>query len=270
MTDQELVDRMQAVWASIRDACEGLSEQDWKRPTDCPGWSVQDHVSHMAGSESALLGRPVPDHTPGDLSHVRNPIGQANEVQVDYRRSWPGERVLEEFGELTAERLGAMRSWSEEDFSKESWTPIGPGTVRDFIGIRIFDAWVHEQDIRRALGRAGRLDGPVAEHAYGRLASAMPFVVGKKAAAPEGATVVFEISGPVGGTIAIGVEGGRAKRLDGVPPAATVRLSTDLETFNALGCGRWDAARALAEGRVKLEGDDGLGRTVLEQMNFMV
>jgi uncharacterized protein (TIGR03083 family) len=142
--------------------------------------------------------------------------------------------------------------------------------VRDFLHIRIFDCWVHEQDIRRAVGRPGNLEGPVARHSVGRITSAMPFVVGKKAQAPPGTTVVFEITGPAGDTLPIGVEGTRARRLDALPATPTVRLTMDVETFNCLGCGRWEPDTVLASGKVRINGNRALGETIVRQMNFMI
>ena len=43
----------------------------------------------------------------------------------------------------------------------------------------------------------------------------------------------------------------------------------DAETYCCLGCGRWDPASALADGKVEIHGDQELGRRVVEQMNFM-
>ncbi len=58
MSDLELVDNMEQVWRSIADLCSPLTEEQWKTPTECPGWSVQDQVSHLAGSESgSWVGR---------------------------------------------------------------------------------------------------------------------------------------------------------------------------------------------------------------------
>ena len=100
--DQELVDRLEEVWASIDSMCANLTEPQWKTPTDLPGWSVQDNVVHISGIESSILGRPAPDHTPPDYDHVKNEVGQRNEVWIDSRRSWSGVDVLDEFREVTA------------------------------------------------------------------------------------------------------------------------------------------------------------------------
>ena len=152
MSDQEIVDKLERVWGSIAALCEPFSEREWKLATDCPKWSVQDHVAHVVGTESRLAGRPVPDHTPQDMAHVHNDIGRGNEIWVDFLRSRAGAEVLAAFREVTAARLQRLRGMSADDFSEPTQTPVGPGTVRDFMVIRIFDCWVHEQDVRRAVG----------------------------------------------------------------------------------------------------------------------
>jgi uncharacterized protein (TIGR03083 family) len=270
MSDQEIVEKLERVWGSIADLGATLNEADWKTLTDCPHWTAQDHVAHMLGTESRLLGRAVPEHSPREMSHVKNEIGKINEIWVDSRRAWPGARVLEEFCTVTGERLKVLRAMREADFSAPTQTPVGPGTVRDFMNIRIFDCWVHEQDIRRAVQRPGHLEGPVAEHAVGRLAMAMPFVVGKKAQTPDGVSVVFDITGPAGRILPIGIEGGRARVLTTPPSQPTIRLCMDVETFNCLGCGRWTPDVVMAAGKLQIDGDDALGAHIVWQMNFMI
>ena len=267
---QEMVDLMEAVWQSIGGLCADFSAEQWATPTECPGWAVQDQISHLVGSECRLLGRPAPEHEPEDTSHVLNEIGQSNEVLVDYRRQYSGAEVLAEFREITAERLGILRAMTEEDFAVETPNPLGRGPYTDLLAVRIYDAWVHEQDIRRALGIPGHLSGPVAQHSYGRTRSAMPFVVGRKVKPDDGTTVVFEIAGDVGGTIALNMDGGRAHRMDAAPESPTVRLAMDLTAFNALGTGRWTAEQALADGSVSIAGDRGLGERIVGEMNFMI
>jgi uncharacterized protein (TIGR03083 family) len=267
--DQDLVDRLEEVWASIDSMCANLTEAQWKTPTDLPGWSVQDNMVHISGIESALLGRPVPDHTPPDYEHVKNEVGTRNEVWVDSRRSWPGAKVLDEFRDVTGSRLRQLRGFTEADFDAESWTPAGPGTVRDLLPFRIFDSWAHEQDIRRALDEPCDFASPAADLAFERVVGALPYVVGKKVGPPDGTTVVFALSGSRPTTMAIGVEGGRAKLLSSPPETPTVTLAMDAQTLACLGLGRWDPAAVLDAGQVTITGDDNLGRSVVGLMNFM-
>jgi uncharacterized protein (TIGR03083 family) len=268
--DAALVEQLDQVWSSMSELGGWLTEEEWKRPTEVPGWSVQDNLAHIAGIEASLLGRSAPDHVvPDDLPYVKNDMGRRNEVFVDSRRARSGAEVLAEFREVTGQRLEELGTYDEAAFGAESWTPVGPGTVRDLLPFRVFDSWVHEQDMRRAVARPGDLDTAVAAVVLDRIAASMPFVVGKKAAAPEGSTVVFELDGPMPRSIPIGVEGGRARLLDDPPPSPTTRITTDTETFARLACGRLDPAAELAAERVRVDGDAELGRRVVENVNFL-
>jgi uncharacterized protein (TIGR03083 family) len=268
-TDQELVDQLDQVWGSIGDLGVTLSEAEWKTPTEVPGWTVQDNLVHVVALEWLGLGRAAPDHEiPDDLPHVKNDFGRANEVFVDSRRDRTGAEALTEFRSVTADRLAQLRAFGPDDFGADSFTPVGPGTVRDLLPFRVFDSWVHEQDMRRAVGRPGNLDGPVPEVAFGRVVASMPFVVGKKAQAPHGSTVAFDLGPPLAHPFAIRTDG-RAQLLDDMPDDATARITTDGETFVRLACGRLDPDEALDGRGVRLSGDDVLGRRVVESLNFL-
>ena len=269
-TDGELIDLLDEVWGSMSDLGQGLSEGDWKTPTDVPGWSVQDNLVHITSMEWRLLGRPAPEHVPpADLPHVKNEIGRANEVFVDSRRASAGADALAEFREVVAARLEQLRNYGPDDFAADSWTPVGPGTVRDLLPFRVFDSWVHEQDMRRAVGRPGDLDGAVAENALDRIVASMPFVVGKRVGPPDGTTVHLGISGPLARTFTIVVDGGRARFAEELAGTPTATVATDCETFVRLTCGRVDPADALGSGRVHLGGDTDLARRVVEELNFL-
>jgi uncharacterized protein (TIGR03083 family) len=245
-----------------------LSEAEWKTPTDVPGWTVQDNLTHVTALEWMLLGRPAPDYpVPDDVPHVKNDVGRTNERFVGSRRGYTGAEALAEFQEVTAERLAQLRGFGPDDFGADSFTPVGPGTVRDLLPFRIFDAWVHEQDMRGAVDRPGHLDGPVADLAMGRLTGSLPFIVGKKVGPPDGTTVVVDLAPPLGGRYAVLVEG-RARLLDEPPAEPTVTIRTDGETFARLGCGRLDPAVALA-GPVTIDGDRALGQRVVEALNIL-
>jgi putative sterol carrier protein len=98
----------------------------------------------------------------------------------------------------------------------------------------------------------------------------MSFVVGKKVAPPDGTSVLFEVSGALGRSVPVEVEGGRAHVRPEPGSEPTVTLTMDQDAFWRLGFGRVSAAEALASGEARLSGDVALGQRVLESMNFMI
>jgi uncharacterized protein (TIGR03083 family) len=256
------IEQLALTWRSIDELCSGLTETEWKTATGCPGWTVQDNLSHLVDYEATALGRPRPDHEPPVLEHTKNALGESNEVGVDARRTWTGERVLDEFREVVAERLEHLQGLTADDLAGEVPTPAGRGTVADMLTLRVMDTWSHEQDIRRALGRPGHEDGPAAAGAVAYFAGLLPYVVGKRAGAPEGATVVVEI-----GDLdrrAVEVVDGRARPLDTPPEAPTATVRIPVGTFAALVGGRTDVPDDAV-----VTGDDALGRAVVAGLGVM-
>jgi hypothetical protein len=182
----------------------------------------------------------------------------------------PGWSVKDQFSHL----IGIERSLLGE--GAPVWDgPLGPSPsgdlpYADFMDLRVFDCWVHEQDVRTATARPGGSGGRASAISLGRVEWAMGFVVGKKAAAPEGSVVRFTITGPPGDArqITLGVRGGRAKPVDDdEEPAVTLTLSSI--DFVQLGCGRTTAAEVGVAGRIGVSGDRALADAVLNCMNFM-
>jgi uncharacterized protein (TIGR03083 family) len=270
MSDQAIVDDLAAVWRAIDGLCSSLTAEEWGRPTDCPGWTVKDLISHIAGTELMLLKRRPPDHRPPNAGQLPNPLAEFNEVEVDFRRPWPAERVLEEFREATTARLSMLEGMGDEEFSRETPSPLGKVPYREFMRLRVFDGWVHEQDIRRAVDRPGGLDGHIAQQAVDRMAAAMPYVVGKKVAPPDGTAVVFAVTGGAGGVFPIEIVGGRAYPSPATPDSPTARLEMDTEAFICLTCGRGDPWALVRAGRIRLEGDETLGHRIMERANVMI
>jgi uncharacterized protein (TIGR03083 family) len=256
-------------WSTLSDLCETLTDDQWRADTDCPSWTVKDQLSHLVGIERWLLGYALVDHVPPALDHVKNSLGEMNEAEVDHRRARDAQEVLTEFRAVTEERQRALSAMSEDDFTKQTWTPRGEGTVAELLSFRVLDTWVHEQDIRRATGKRGHLSGAVPEHVFERLFSGMPKVVGKDAAAPEGSVVAWHIDGVRDGELSIRVEGGRARIMDTAPTQVDARLVMDLQTFVCLSCGRWEAERTMRVGQVEIEGDRELGARVVRSMNVL-
>ena len=255
------VENLAIVWSSVDQLCSGLSAAQWDLPNGCPGWTVKDHLSHLVDYEARALGRPGPEHEPGPLPHVKNEMGQANEIGVDVRRPRPGAQVLAEFREVTGERLARLRTLTGQDLAESVTTPAGPGTMADLLTLRVMDSWMHEQDIRRATGRPGHVDGPAAGEAVGYFTRFLPYVVGKRAASPDGSKVVFRVGGR--DPVAVQMAGGRGS-LAADAGVATVGLAIPVTTFAALAGGRSDVPDD-----VRITGDEALGRRVLASMGLL-
>jgi len=268
---EPVVDHLAEVWSSLAAACEHLDDEQWSFQTDCPGWSVKDQLAHLIGVERMLLGEPSPASPAPIPGYVRNSIGELNEGWVAARRPLPGNDVLAEFVETTGRRMESLRAMSPEDFDVVGPSPLGQVPYREFMETRVIDSWAHEQDVRRALGRPGGRNGPGEATSLGRCFHAMPFVVGKRVAPPDGTTVRFDVAGDLGHQLLVGMDGARASVVTSTPAEApSVALAMDQETFWRLGFGRVGSDEVLASHSVTFDGDEALGHRVLEAMAFMI
>jgi uncharacterized protein (TIGR03083 family) len=262
-----------AVWDDIDTLLGGLSETQWQATSPLPGWDVKALASHMVGTESFLAGvaAPQPDVDVWGLEHVRNDIGAMNECWVRHLSGQAGADVLERFRAITDDRRKALTSMSDEDWNAVTVTPAGPETYGRFMRIRVFDCWMHEQDIRAALDRPSsddELAGGASDLALDEVAATMGFVVGKLAKAPDGSRVEFELTGPLARSIRVSVDG-RAQVVDdfgGREPTATIRL--DGLQFTRLAGGRPMCATRAQD--VELGGDNDVAAQVVERLNFVI
>jgi len=250
---------------ALLDLAAGLSAADWDRPTACPGWSVKDNVVHVIGIEATLLGRPTPDVAlPDDLPHVRNDFGRANEQWIEAYRARPPAEVLADLREAITARRAALAGMDQAAFDAETFTPAGPDTYGRFMRIRVMDMWMHEQDIREAVGRPGHHEGLAPVAALDEMVSALGFVVGKRAGAPAGSSVRFELTGPVGRRVDVEV-GERAHVVAALEGSPSVTLTLPAHLFTRL-CG----GRGADPAAVEVTGDRELGTAVATSMGFMI
>ncbi|MBD0841151.1 MULTISPECIES: maleylpyruvate isomerase family mycothiol-dependent enzyme [unclassified Streptomyces] len=253
---------------AISELVQPLVEGEWNRRTPCPGWSVRDVVSHVIGLDSEMLGDPRPIHTlPRDLFHVTNDHQRYMEMQVDVRRHHTAPEMTSELEYTIIRRNRQLRNESRAPGTKVRG-PLGTEqTLEEAMRGHAFDVWVHEQDLRAALGRPGNLDSPGAHIARDVLLAALPDTIANRANAPRSSAIVLDVHGPVEflRTIRIDIQGrGTVETAPALGPAATLTL--DWETFVRLACGRV-TPDAVAD-RVKTEGDPALTSAILR--NFTV
>jgi uncharacterized protein (TIGR03083 family) len=261
---------LRETWEGLADACDELSDSEWARPTECPGWDVKDQLSHLVGIERSIMGQPAPiwDGPFGD--HVHNDFARSNEPWIAVRRPLPGPTVLAEFVEVAETRLAQLDLLTEDQWAAVGWSPLGERPHAEFMEIRVYDSWVHEQDVRRALDRPGGSANLASALSIDRVQGAMGFVVGKRAGCPDGTVVRFDVAGPHrdARVFTVAVQEGRARPVDD-EVAPTVTLSMSSLDFVRLGCGRVGAAELEAAGTIGVGGDAAAARSVLDAMNFM-
>jgi uncharacterized protein (TIGR03083 family) len=169
---------------------------------------------------------------------------------------------------VLANRRNELLAADPSLFDEASWTPVGVQTYGRFMAIRNFDFWVHEQDIRVPLGRPGHTSGPAAELALDEVRRSFGYIVGKRAAIPDGSSVLVELHGPIEAQLAAVVDG-RARIVDDLDhPDAIVR--TDSLTFMLLACGRIDPETHLANDDVQLQGNKELAAQLVRNLRFTI
>lgn len=260
-----------AVWDDIAAFAAGLYDAQWRAATALPGWTVHDVVAHIIGVESMLQGVDTPDAgvDVSSLEHVRNDIGAMNEHWVRTLRQIGSVELLEQFHAVTADRRKALTAISDDDWNAVTMTPAGPDSYGRFMRVRVFDCWMHEHDIRDAVGQPAtdvELKRPAAQLALDEMAASMGFVVGKLGGAPDGSRVSIELTGPLARTINVAVVG-RGQVVDDFgdeQPTSTIRLDGLL--FTRLAGGR----TPLEHGVVTYGGDEAVGARVVEHLNYVI
>jgi uncharacterized protein (TIGR03083 family) len=230
-----------------------LSVPEWSAPTECPKWTVKDVYAHLVGGELWMAaGHPLP------------------EAGID---AWAAEPVLARRDATPAAVLDELREVYERrrvELDRGGIDPDQPVHLADgrsatldlLLRFRVVDAWVHEQDIRRAVGRPGNLASPGAAVAGDLFVAALPRIVAKDAKVPPGATIRLTTTGEVGIDVAVSVD--RTERGALVAPGrpALAHLTMGWEAYTRLSCGRG----ARSDYEIRVLGDRAVAERVLAHL----
>jgi uncharacterized protein (TIGR03083 family) len=246
--------------ADVEELLLALDEADWARDTDCPGWTVRDVAAHLAALESELAGAPGPRMD--QVAAATNVTTAYTQAGIEERRDRTPQQLIDEFTEAVQRRAAELDADPPTD--PKASPPRNPGGVgwdwQTLLRNRVVDLWVHEQDIRRAVDRPGDLDTPAAEIVTATFLAALPYVIGKRAGAEPGTTVVVVVDGR---ELAYEVDGdGRCRPADTTPESPTARLEMDAETLAVLAAGRRDPLTV----DVGVDGDRELAERILQGM----
>ncbi len=257
---QHLINTTEACFTEILGLCADLSDDEWTVQSLCPDWTARQAIGHAVGVEDVISGWEVStDNMPPFQKMIA-----LTEASAAMSSDAFGERVAEIFDARRSE-LAAL---GDEDIERPSWTPVGVQSYGGFLGIRIFDMWVHVRDCTIPLGRATDDSGPAAEMTLDQVEGSIGFIMGKKVGLPDGMSLRADITGPVQRQIAVKVNG-RAKAVDPASlPEPDVVLAADSTTFIMLACGRIDPQSKIDDGSISWSGDAQWGEHAARSLRF--
>ncbi len=257
---QARVDGMRDALRGFLDVAESLAGDDWDQPTGCPGWSVRDVVAHVCGMEDVLTGGPEPEvEVPDDLPHVTSPISAYTERQVIALRSLSTEDLVKMLA-LAVDRRTQQLAGDLD--APAPWFLGGERRLIAGLGMRTFDIWVHEQDVRRAIGRPGHLDGPAPRACLDRMLRGLADALPERLQDASG-TLDLRVTGAQQGSVVFDVHSGDVLD-DGIH--ASVTMTLDFADFVPLVSGRQDAPDPARVAQV--DGDPGLAARVLTSLTI--
>ncbi len=265
MTDRE---RLQSYVETWRTCCadlvalgRGLDADEWDRPSGLPGWTVADVYAHTAHLEAVLAGTPHEEVELPDSPHARGAAGLYTEQGVHARRGQAREQLLDELEAAVEQRTRLLHDDPPTDGRAKADGAPGDWDWDTLLSNRVVDVWMHEQDVRRAVGRPGGMDSPGARHVVGAFLRGMPIVLGKRVGLGDDQTVVLDLV-DAGTLVPFAVEDGKVRMQDAAPGSPTTQLRMTAETFTVLCGGRHDPADV----QVEVLGDVDLASRILPAM----
>jgi uncharacterized protein (TIGR03083 family) len=194
-------------YARFADVVATLGPEDWRRPTDCEGWTVRDLVGHMVGAmRSAASLREFASQQREVAARVRrdrgNGVDTMTEVQIERTAALGTDELVAACRALVAPATTGRRR-TPAPLRRFVTFPVEIGCIRerwrlgylvDVVLTR--DAWLHRIDLCRAVGVEPLL---TAEH-DGRIVAD---VVGEWARR-HGQAVHLTLTGPAGGAFRFG------------------------------------------------------------------
>ncbi|MDF5755126.1 maleylpyruvate isomerase family mycothiol-dependent enzyme [Spongiactinospora sp. TRM90649] len=212
-----------------------LGPRDWARATVCPGWDVHDIAGHvlndytrrLSGSRDGYAGARFADGEtlPRFLERVNGEFVRATrqispELLIELlEHLGPGLDAVWASHQLEAP-AGLDVSWAATDLASPAWLDIG----REYT-----EFWVHQQQIRDAVGRPGADEPVLMTPVLEIFARALPQSL-REHDRSEGTTAELEVLGAAGGRWSATPRQGRwhLTALGGEPEA---RVTMDQDTF---------------------------------------
>lgn len=139
--------------ARLRATLAELTDDQWRTPSRCEGWTVQDVIAHLVGTNdfwrlSITMGL---DGTPSRFLASFDPKATPAQM-VDAMRSMAPADTLGRFVESNTALCDTLGALDPQGWATIAEAPPGHLPIRLLAHHALWDSWVHERDITLPLG----------------------------------------------------------------------------------------------------------------------
>lgn len=202
-----VVDLFPKLDARLSELLRGLSDEDWRRPTVAPLWTVKDVAAHLLDTNLRRLSMQRDGYfgeKPEGIGSYQDLVDFLNRLNADWVKAAKrvSPRILIELLELTNRQVNELLAsldphgpaifsvaWAGEEAS-ENWFDV----AREYT-----EKWHHQQQIRLAAGRPGIMERELYHPVLDAFLRALPRTY-SNVDAPEGTLLRFDIAGEAGGS----------------------------------------------------------------------
>lgn len=238
--------------ADLLDFIAGLNDAEWHQASTAPGWSVKDLALHLLDDDLGWLSR----GRDGDRSGRRDVRDHATFVDA---LAVKNQRWIDGTQQLSRPVVVGLLQWAGDQMDAYyasidpmsdgwvTWASDAPVPQWFDIAQDLTERWVHQQQMRQAVGKIGPYCDKYLPLILQTFVCAVPHQY--RVLAPLGTTLALDLS--QGGRWSIRSDGDGRWALDQADaPDADLRV-----TFNDEGGWRWLTGAAVPDGGIVAEGD---------------
>jgi uncharacterized protein (TIGR03083 family) len=268
-----LVPLLPGLHRELMTLLRGLEPADWLKPTACALWSVKDIVAHLLDTclRRLSFGRDRLQISRRSFADYADLVGYLNQLNAQWVETMRrvSSAVLIDLLDRAEPQLHAYLSSLEP----EAPAPIGVAWAGEELSSNWFDLgreyterWIHQQQIREAVGAAGLTSRSWLYPALDIFVRALPFTY-RSIEAPPGTAVRLEITGEAGGVWTVARSDSGWGLFAGPHPSPGAVVTLDQDAAWKLFSKGLSPERARRE--IRIEGDPSLGRPVLGALAIM-
>ncbi|MGP4043211.1 maleylpyruvate isomerase family mycothiol-dependent enzyme [Streptomyces sp. 2A115] len=257
---------------ALVDLLAALGPDEWSRATVCPGWAVRDVAGHILHDYVRRLSadrdrHPGPDFGPDETlaafltrtneDFVRTARQISPRLMIDLLAHLGTQLDTEWWSREMGGHAGVDVSWAAPGVAAPVWLD----SAREYS-----ELWVHQQQIRDAVGRPGATEPRLLHPVLDTFMRALPQTL-HRTSAPVGTTVRVRVPGSAGGQWAVARHMDRWALAHDAPAVVAAEVEIDADTLWRL------ATRGItvqtAHNRATTRGDTTLSSAVLNIVSIV-